>query len=135
MSRDIVHAQRGFRRRFCGDFVNRFSEGEALPMDWEEDMQLPTGNDIRFADEILPGGQDEIPAVGGDEIRSCGADGGREKFASRAPRNVMTMSHHRKTYHGVYCGLRRVFRLVFLVWGGEGAWATGVPRRRRQQRW
>ena len=29
-------------------------------MDWEEDMQLPTGNEIRFADEILPGGQDEI---------------------------------------------------------------------------
>ena len=54
MSRDIVHAQRGFRRRFCGDFVNRFTESEALPMDWEEDMQLPTGN------EILPGGQDEI---------------------------------------------------------------------------
>ena len=27
------------------------------------------GNDIRFADEILPGGQDEIPAEGGDEIR------------------------------------------------------------------
>lgn len=23
-------------------------------------MQLPTGNDIRFADEILPGRQDEI---------------------------------------------------------------------------
>ena len=34
------------------------------------------GNEIRFADEILPVGQDEIPAVGGDEIRSCGADGG-----------------------------------------------------------
>ena len=60
MSRDIVHAQRGFRRRRRGDFVNRFTEGEALPMDWEEDMQLPTGNEIRFADEILPGGQDEI---------------------------------------------------------------------------
>ena len=29
-------------------------------MDWEEDKQLPTGNEIRFADEILPGGQDEI---------------------------------------------------------------------------
>ena len=27
------------------------------------------GNEIRFADEILPGGQDEIPASGGDEIR------------------------------------------------------------------
>ena len=27
------------------------------------------GNEIRFADEILPGGQDEIPAEGGDEIR------------------------------------------------------------------
>ena len=27
------------------------------------------GNEIRFADEILPDGQDEIPAVGGDEIR------------------------------------------------------------------
>ena len=27
------------------------------------------GNDIRFADEILPYGQDEIPARGGDEIR------------------------------------------------------------------
>ena len=26
-------------------------------------------NEIRFADEILPGGQDEIPSVGGDEIR------------------------------------------------------------------
>ena len=26
-------------------------------------------NDIRFADEILPVGQDEIPASGGDEIR------------------------------------------------------------------
>ena len=51
------------------DFVNRFTEGEALPMDWEEDMQLPTGNEIRFADEILPVGQDEIPASGGDEIR------------------------------------------------------------------
>ena len=38
-------------------------------MDWEEDMQLPTGNEIRFADEILPGRQDDIPAVGGDEIR------------------------------------------------------------------
>ena len=38
-------------------------------MDWEENMQLPTGNEIRFADEILPVGQDEIPAVGGDEIR------------------------------------------------------------------
>ena len=60
MSRDIVHAQRGFRRRSCGDFVNRFTEGEALPMDWEEYMQLPTGNEIRFADEILPGRQDEI---------------------------------------------------------------------------
>ena len=69
MSRDIVHAPRGFRRRFCGDFVDRFTEGEALPMDWEEDMQLPTGNEIRFADEILPVGQDEIPARGGDEIR------------------------------------------------------------------
>lgn len=52
MSRDIVHAQRGFRRRASGDFVNHFTEGEALPMDWEEDMQLPTGNEIRFADEI-----------------------------------------------------------------------------------
>ncbi|MBO5684645.1 MAG: hypothetical protein J6R92_06815, partial [Akkermansia sp.] len=69
MSRDIVHAQRGFRRRFCGDFVNRFTEGGTQPMDWEENMQLPTGNEIRFADEILPVGQDEIPAVGGDEIR------------------------------------------------------------------
>ena len=38
-------------------------------MDREENMQLPTGNEIRFADEILPVGQDEIPAVGGDEIR------------------------------------------------------------------
>ena len=28
------------------------------------------GNEIRSADEILPVGQDEIPAVGGDEIRS-----------------------------------------------------------------
>ena len=27
------------------------------------------GNDIRFADEILPTGQDDIPAAGGDEIR------------------------------------------------------------------
>ncbi|MBR5330726.1 MAG: hypothetical protein IKV13_04465 [Akkermansia sp.] len=69
MSRDIVHAQCGFRRRFCGDFVNRFTGGETLPMDWLEDMQLPTGNEIRFADEILPDGQDEIPAVDGDEIR------------------------------------------------------------------
>ena len=69
MSRDIVHAQRGFRRRFCGDFVNRFTEGGTLPMDWKENMQLPTGNEIRSADEILPGGQDEIPAVGGGEIR------------------------------------------------------------------
>ena len=60
MSRDIVHAQRGFRRRASGDFVNRFTEDEALPMDWEENMQLPTGNEIRFADEILPDGQDEI---------------------------------------------------------------------------
>ena len=51
MSRDIVHAQRGFRRRFCGVFVNRFSGGEALPMNWEEDKQLPTGNEIR----ALPG--------------------------------------------------------------------------------
>ncbi len=35
------------------------------------------GNEIRFADEILPGGQDDIPAVGGDEIRppvGLGAD-------------------------------------------------------------
>ena len=69
MSRDIVHAQCGFRRRFCGDFVNRFTGSETLPMDWLEDMQLPTGNEIRFADEILPGRQDDIPAVGGDEIR------------------------------------------------------------------
>ena len=69
MSRDIVHAQRGFRRRFCGDFVNRFTEGGTQPMDREENMQLPTGNEIRFADENLPVGQDEIPAVGGDEIR------------------------------------------------------------------
>ena len=53
MSRDIVHAQRGFRRRASGDFVNRFTGGEALPIDWGEDMQLPIGNDIR----------------------SCGADG------------------------------------------------------------
>ena len=29
-------------------------------MEWEEDMHLPTENEIRFADEILPGGQDEI---------------------------------------------------------------------------
>ena len=78
MSRDIVHAQRGFRRRASGDFVHRFSEGEALPMDWEEDMQLPTGNEIRFADEILPGGQDEIPAVGGDEIRPSVGRGHRD---------------------------------------------------------
>ncbi len=63
------------------------------------------------------------------------SDGGREKFANRAPRDVMTMSHHWKTYHGVYCGLRRVFRLVFLAWGGGGAWEAGVPRRLRQQRW
>ena len=76
MSRDIVHAQRGFRRRASGDFVDRFTEGGTQPMDREENMQLPTGNEIRFADEILPVGQDEIPAVGGDEIRSCGADGG-----------------------------------------------------------
>ena len=69
MSRDIVHAQCGFRRRFCGDFVNRFTGGETQPMDWLEDMQLPTGNEIRFADEILPDGQDKIPAVDGDEIR------------------------------------------------------------------
>ena len=82
MSRDIVHAQRGFRRRASSDFVNRFIEGEALPMEWEENMHLPTGNEIRFADEILPGGQDEIPAVGGDEIRSCGADGGGD-FVNR----------------------------------------------------
>ena len=60
MSRDIVHAQRGFRRRFCGDFVNHFTEGGTQPMDREENMQLPTGNEIRFADEILPVGQDEI---------------------------------------------------------------------------
>ena len=60
MSRDIVHAQRGFRRRFCGDFVNRFTEGGTLPMDWKENMQLPTGNEIRSADDI--------PACGGDEI-------------------------------------------------------------------
>ena len=60
MSCDIVHAQRGFRRRDSGDFVTRFAGGEALPMDWEEDMQLPIGNDIRFADDILPCGQDDI---------------------------------------------------------------------------
>ena len=28
-----------------------------------------SGNDIRFADEILPKGQDDIPAASGDEIR------------------------------------------------------------------
>jgi hypothetical protein len=47
MSCDIVHAQRGFRRRLCGDFVNRFTEGGTQPMDREENMQLPTGNEIR----------------------------------------------------------------------------------------
>ena len=77
MSRDIVHAQRGFRRRASGDFVHRFTEGKALPMDWEEDMHLPTGNEIRFADEILPDKQDDIPASGGGEIRpSVGLGGG-----------------------------------------------------------
>lgn len=57
---DIVHAQRGFCRCRRGDFVNRFTQSKPLPIDWEEDIQLPTGNDIRFADEILPGRQDEI---------------------------------------------------------------------------
>ena len=41
-------------------------------------MQLPTGNEIRFADEILPGGQDEIPANGGDEIRPSVGRGNRD---------------------------------------------------------
>ena len=36
------------------------------------------GNEIRFADEILPGGQDEIPAEGGDEIRPLVGRGHRD---------------------------------------------------------
>lgn len=52
MSRDIVHAQRGFRRRSCGDIVRRFTGGVPFPMDWETKIQRFTGNDIRFADEI-----------------------------------------------------------------------------------
>ena len=38
-----------------------------------------SGNEIRFADEILPGGQDEIPAAGGDEIRPSVGLGLRDK--------------------------------------------------------
>ena len=52
MSRDIVHAQRGFRRRSCGDIVRRFTGGVSFPMDWETKIQRFTGNEIRFADEI-----------------------------------------------------------------------------------
>ena len=37
------------------------------------------GNDIRFADEILPSGQDDIPANGGDEIRPSVGLGHRDK--------------------------------------------------------
>ena len=41
------------------------------------------GNEIRFADEILPVGQDEIPASGGDEIRPSvgrGRGGGQQQL-------------------------------------------------------
>ena len=51
-------------------------------MDWDEGMLRPSGNDIRFADEIQPGGLDDIPADGGDDIRSCGAD-----WAARSERS------------------------------------------------
>ena len=37
-------------------------------MDWETKIQRFTGNEIRFADEIQPGGLDDIPADGGDDI-------------------------------------------------------------------
>ena len=37
-------------------------------MDWDEVALRPTGNEIRFADEIQPGGLDDIPATGGDDI-------------------------------------------------------------------
>lgn len=70
MSRDIVHAQRGFRRRSCGDIVRRFTGGVSFPMDWETKIQRFTGNEIRFVDDI--------PADGGDDIRSCGADRGEK---------------------------------------------------------
>ena len=63
-----------FRRRSCGDIVRRFTGGVPFPMDWETKIQRFTGNEIRFADEIQPGGLDDIPADGGDDIRSCGAD-------------------------------------------------------------
>ena len=48
MSCDIVHAQRGFRRRTSGDFVNRFTGGETRPMDW--DMV-----ELRLTEERNPG--------------------------------------------------------------------------------
>ena len=49
MSRDIVHAQRGFRRRSCGDIVRRFTVGVPFPMDWDEVILRASGNEIRFA--------------------------------------------------------------------------------------
>ena len=76
MSRDIVHAQRGFRRRSCGDIVRSFTGGGvSFPMDWETKIQRFTGNEIRSCGRNPPL-VDDIPAVGGDDIRSCGADRG-----------------------------------------------------------
>ena len=37
-------------------------------MDWDKILLGRTGNEIRFADEIQPGGLDDIPATGGDDI-------------------------------------------------------------------
>ena len=85
MSRDIVHAQRGFRRRFCGDFVNRSTEGEALPMDWDmvELRLIGKRNPGVARTKSCPAGRTISPPLAGTKS-NLRSDGGREKFASRA---------------------------------------------------